>query len=81
MNAEELKIRISMCKFCIEVLETKAADDPRQPDALAHYREQLAGLEAKYDVAMSQRLEDMLPKPPDIVIGLKPAQLFGKVPK
>lgn len=76
-NKEELSIRISMCKYCIKVLETSATDDPRQPDALAHYQAQLKKLEEK----LAHSYEDMFPKPPDIVIGLKPAKLFGNVPK
>lgn len=77
MDKSELEVRINMCKLCIKVLTEDAADDPRQPDALAHYKAQLARLEAK----MSQSFMDILPRPPDIVIGLKPATLFGKVPK
>jgi hypothetical protein len=71
MNQDELKIRIKMCKYCIEVLE-KEKDDSRQPDALFHYKAQLVELESKLD---------SINRPPDIVIGLKPATLLGKVPK
>ena len=67
MMENDLKIRIAMCKYCIEVLE-KEKDDPRQPDALIHYKAQLVELESK------------LPKPPDVVIGLKTATLLGQVP-
>ena len=67
-----LKIRISVCKFCIKVLETNATDDSRQPDALVHYKAQLVELESKLD---------SINKPPDIVIGLRSANLSGKVPK
>jgi hypothetical protein len=59
--------RINLCKYCIEVLE-KEKDDPRQPEALEFYKAQLVNLESK------------LPKPPDIVIGLKTATLLGQVP-
>ncbi len=68
---EELEIRISMCKFCIEVLE-KEKNDPRQPEALDHYRGQLASLEREYIEAN---------KPPDIVVRLKPAIMSANVPK
>lgn len=74
----ELKIRIDMCKFCIKVLEDDCKDDPRQPDALAHYRKQLEELEAK---AIKPSYDQMIPKPPDIVVNLKPARIFGTVPK
>lgn len=64
---QELEVRISMCKFCIETLEK--IDDPRQPEALQYYKDQLSELESK------------LPKPPDIVIGLKPATLSAIIPQ
>lgn len=78
-NSTDLGIRISMCKFCIKVLEDDCKGDPRQPDALAHYRARLAKLEGK--LLNQPTLQEMLPSPPDIVIGLKPAKLFGDVPK
>ncbi len=68
----DLRVRIAMCKFCIQTLE-QTVDDPRQPDALRHYQGQMAELEAK--------LAQLQSKPPDIVIGLKPAELFPRVPK
>lgn len=68
---EELKIRIEMCKFSIEILE-KNKDDPRQPEALDHYRKQLADLEKEY-IEVS--------KPIDIVIRLKPAVISADIPK
>lgn len=67
---EELKIRTSMCRFCIEILE-KEKDDPRQPEALAHYKAQLDELEAELAEAI---------RPPDIVVNLKPAIITGKIP-
>lgn len=65
---DELTMRIAVCEFCIKTLE-KYPDDPRQPAALENYKAQLAKLKAE------------LASQPDIVIGLKPAILFGKVPK
>jgi len=66
-SEDEIKVRIAMCRYCIEVLE-KEKDDPRQPEALEFYKAQLVNLEIE------------LPKPPDIVIGLKTATLLGQVP-
>lgn len=68
---EELKFRISMCKFCISLLE-KEVNDPRQPEALNYYRNQLSELETKFIQAN---------KPPDIVVHLKPASLSANIPK
>lgn len=68
---EELKIRIEVCKFSIELLE-KNPNDPRQPEALNHYRSQLAVLEREYIEAS---------KPTYIVIHLKPATLSADTPK
>lgn len=67
----ELMVRIRMCRFIINLLlndeEMKA--DPRQPDALKEYQSQLAELMTKQAAINNP--------PPDIVIGLKPAELFG----
>lgn len=57
-----IRLRIIICKSIIKEL-SKITDDPRQPEALAHYRLQL------------ESLENLLPKPPPIVIGLKTASL------
>lgn len=78
MENNELNIRIRMCEFCISVLEKDCKDDPRQPDALEHYRKQLEVLKAK---AVRPSFDEMLPKPPDIVVKLQPARIFGNVPK
>ena len=62
----ELELRIAVCKSIVEALK-QMTDDPRQPDALAHYQAQLLHLESKR------------PGPPkDIVIGLKTATLTAK---
>lgn len=74
----ELGIRIEMCKFCIKVLTEDCKDDPRQPDALAHYNKQLEEL---MEQLVKPSFDDMIPKPPDIVVKLKPAIIFGTVPK
>lgn len=78
MENEDLAVRISMCKLCIKTLEEDCKDDPRQPDALAHYKAQLSELEEH--LLGVKTYDEMLPKPPDIVIKLKPASLSGKVP-
>jgi hypothetical protein len=45
-SAEGLRGRIAICKLAIELIEG-TVDDPRQPEALAEYRGQLARLEAR----------------------------------
>lgn len=76
----DIRVRIEMCKLCIRVLEDDCKDDPRQPSALEHYKAQLKRLEQK---AAPHNFGNVIPstQPPDIVIGLKPARLFGVVPK
>ena len=77
---DELMFRKQVAEFCISVLEKTAADDPRQPDALAYYRGQLAEIEAniaEYSAAPAEDPE----KPQDIVIGLKTARLFAQPKK
>ena len=68
MNENEIRARIKICEFCIELLQ-KETEDPRQPEALKHYQDQLEVLKSR------------LPKPQNIVIGLKTASLSAKVPK
>lgn len=68
MNENEIHARIRICEFCIELLQ-KETNDPRQPEALAHYQEQLEVLKSR------------LPRPTDIVIGLKTASLSAKAQK
>lgn len=67
IEVDNLDIRLAMVNFCLKLLyET---DDPAAPDAIKHYEEQ------------KQRIEDKIKeknKPEDIVVGLKPAVLFGK---
>lgn len=65
-NGLNKESRINLCKYCIEILKTVPDTDPRKPPALEHYERQLAKLEGRQF------------KPPDIVIGLKPAKLFAK---
>ncbi len=81
MENDDLKIRIAMCKLCIKTLEENCKDDPRQPDALNHYKNQLVMLEGKLSKVLEMTFDSMLPKPPDIVIGLKPATLSERIPK
>lgn len=68
-DIEGLHARIMIARFVLSVLE-KEIDDPRQPEALRHYRAQLEELEKQYAEAT---------KPPSIVIGLKTARLSTKV--
>ncbi|OGN89767.1 MAG: hypothetical protein A2Y88_07110 [Chloroflexi bacterium RBG_13_48_10] len=68
MNENEIRARMKICEFCIELLK-KETEDPRQPEALKHYQEQLEVLKSR------------LPRPATTVIGLKTASLSAKVPK
>jgi len=78
MENDELNIRIRMCEFCIKVLTEDCKDDPRQPSALEHYNNQLEKLKAKL---VRPNYGDMIPKSQDVVVKLKPALIFGNVPK
>lgn len=74
----ELKNRHTLCTIVIRTI-SEMADDPRQPEALAHYRAQqdeLNLLIADEEKAERQRLG--LPEPEPVVVGLQPALLVGK---
>ena len=62
----ELNMRLAICRGVIRELE--GIDDPRQPSALEYYKAQEKELE--------KRISEC--KPPDVVVGLKSAVLFGK---
>jgi len=79
---DELKFRKALAEFIIGMLEQKASDDPRQPEAMAFYRGQLSEIEASIEEYSEPPTEDPNPesdgKPKDIVIGLKTARLFAQ---
>lgn len=62
---DDLSLRSELIKRVIALLEQ--TDDPRKDEALAHYRGQLAEIEAQIDAQ---------PKP--VVIGLKTAVLTAR---
>jgi hypothetical protein len=72
-NLNELYSRRKLCLLCIQLVSEVPLDDPRREGAIAEYNRQLA--------AIDKRIEAIEGKPPDIVIGLKPAILFPKVEK
>lgn len=77
-SVEELRIRRTVCDGIIRVL-MDITNDPRQPDALAHYREQLKKLDDELTEAeKAYRKENGIPEPEPITVGLKPAIIFGK---
>jgi hypothetical protein len=69
-DIQELYNRRKLCLFCIQLCSEVPLDDPRRADAIAEYNRQLALIDA--------RIAAIEGKPPDIVIGLKPAILFPK---
>ena len=64
----ELNMRRMICQNCIKTLDQM--DDPRKPEAMEHYKMQLAKIDAG--------IAEITGKPPAIVVGLKTARLFGK---
>jgi len=67
---KELYARRALCLFCIQTVSEFPLDEPRRADAIVFYNEQLS--------AIDKQIADITGKPPDIVIGLKPAILFPK---
>ena len=65
----ELNTRRAVCQTAIKTLD-QITDDPRKPDAMEHYKAQLAEIDAA--------IAEITGKPPPIVVGLKTATLFGK---
>jgi hypothetical protein len=66
MELQELRARRIICLACIRIIEEASDSDPRKAEALEEYKKQLA------------ELDDLIAgKPPDIVVGLKPAVLFA----
>jgi len=75
----ELRVRRTICDGIIRELIAMGTSDPRQADALVHYKAQLMELDKELteaECAERQRLG--IPEPEPINIGLKPAQLIGK---
>lgn len=66
----ELHARRAMALLCIRVASEAPLDDPRRQGAIEEYNRQLAVIDGK--------IAALTGKPPDIVIGLKPARLFPK---
>ena len=65
----ELNMRRTVCQVCIKTLD-QVEGDPRKPEAMNHYKAQLAGIDAQ--------IAEITGKPPPVVVGLKTASLFGK---
>lgn len=77
MSLDELRARRALADLCIRAL--MQMDDPRQPDALAHYRAQLARIDAEITrKERDDRAARGVPEPEPVVVGLKSALLFGK---
>ncbi len=66
----ELYARRKLCLLCLRTVSEVDPSDPRRAGALEEYNRQLASIDAK--------IAALTGRPPDIVIGLKPAILFPK---
>ena len=64
----ELYMRRTICQVCIKTIDM-IEDDPRKPEAMNHYKAQLASIDAQ--------IAEITGKPPSVVVGLKTAKLFG----
>ncbi len=80
-SVTELTIRRMLCDKIMRALIDDCAGDPRQPDALEHYRAQLKALDK--ELAAAQKLDRQargIPEPEPVVVNLKPGRLFGLSP-
>jgi len=68
-DLEDLQWRRKFAQMIIKVID-EMDDDPRKPEAMEHYKGQLAQIDAE--------ITEVTGKPPPIVVGLKTATLFGK---
>lgn len=76
----ELRMRRNLCDRIIR--ELMGMDDPRAPDSIEHYRAQLARIDGKIvEMERAERQRLGLPEPESVIVGLKPAMLFGEAPK
>ena len=66
----ELMGRRKLCLLCIQTVSEVEEGDPRRAGALVEYNRQLSQIDG--------RIAAITGKPPDTVIGLKPAVLFPK---
>ncbi len=64
----ELYMRRNLCDLFRKIIDE--SNDPLRENAMAEYNRQLASIDAKIAAIMG--------KPPDVVVGLKPAILFPK---
>jgi hypothetical protein len=81
-SIQELRTRRTLCDGIIRQLIQMGSSDPRQPDALAHYREQLKTLDSELaEAERAYRKEHGIPEPEPVIVNLKTAILFPKVNK
>lgn len=79
----KLYFRQTIAQMAVRILEDDP-DDPRQPEALAHYRAQLAQIDAM--IEEREAAGETLPEPSEqeegepegVVVKLKPGYLFSK---
>lgn len=69
---KDLDFRLALVKKCICTIEEEH-NDPRAPEALEHYKAQLAEIEQR--IAETRAA---LSGPCDVIIGLQSARLFAK---
>ena len=65
----ELNVRRLVCQSIIKTID-QIENDPRKPEAMEHYKAQLASIDAQ--------ITEITGTPPPVVVGLKTATLFGK---
>ena len=68
-DLKDLEWRREFAQMVIKVID-EMPDDPRKPEAMIHYKGQLAQIDAE--------ITEITGTPPPIVVGLKTATLFGK---
>ena len=66
----DLNNRRAWCLAFIDLLDQSDPADPRRAGALEEYKRQLAEIDGK--------IAALTGKPPDVIVGLKTARLFGK---
>lgn len=69
-SVKDLYARRALCQAILAELEQIDPSEPRRAGALEEYKRQLAEVDAK--------IAKLTGKPPDVVVGLKSAQLSAK---
>ena len=78
---KELYHRRTICRFSIHVLDTQAAGDPRQPEAMEHYKQQLAEIDAQIAKIEGKKVDPLAKDFPGVQDGLRGMQFIEAVVK